>query len=379
MSNGNQTVEFSVLDQLVYVNPTSEIMKVDDSEKVWKTTKRSRKMKKVREGLDNLNNLLKITWKHALIFIALSYLVNIIFFWALNDAGRKTFSRVTFCFARLHALLPVQFFLGSLVFLAIGRWFQAYQTLLPGTNKLMRYYSSSLKPNKLDDVMWPDNRQRMIRKWNDWVLLAWLLTVRVISTPLRRQYPTIEVIKAKGLMTEIEYQSITNEQNNKKLKNNELSLVVYEWLVLLNETSDYRITNDFKANFDAIQSLKKSGSNLIKFSGKNIPQMMILAATLAVHIYGITSILGHNVIEFDPLGTITTSSIVGAFLYPLVYAIPYLLFCVWLRYLRSTTDPFGWDDDDIDVCEIFKHHVENAQRFCYKPGAELTIVIDQVI
>jgi len=361
-------------DPYVKVNVVEEVDEVIDSG-------RPSCMDSFREWFDERNNLLKITWKNALIYITLSYVVNAIFFWALDDDGRKEMARVTFCFGRLHAILPVQFFLGSLVFLAIGRWFQAYQTLLPGTNKLMRYYSTSLKAAKPDDAMWPDRRQHMIKKWNDWVLLSWLLTIRVISPPLRHQYPSLDKIKDAGLMTDVELQVLKEQQSKKKLKTSQLSLVVFEWLVLLNEksASDYRMPADFKVNFDAIQFLKKSGSNLIKFSSKNIPKLMILAATLAVYIFGLTSILGHNVIEFekDPVGAVSTSAIVGAFFYPLIYLTPYLLYCVWLRYLRSTTDPFGWDDDDIDVCEVFSRHVQNANCFCHNPGVEYSLVMEQ--
>ena len=335
------------------------------------------------EWFEKQENVLNVTSKHALIYIALSYSVNIVYFWFLDDDGRKAFSRITFCFGRLHSMLPVPFFLGSLVFLSISRWFQAYQTLLPGTNKLMRYYSSSLKANKPDDVLWPEKRLRMIRKWNDWVLLAWLLTIRVISVPLRHQYPTLQDIKDEGYITEVEYECIIEEQRKKQLKNKDLSLVVFEWLVLLNEKSapDYRMLGDYKSNFDAIQAFKKSGSNLIKFSTKNIPKSMILAASLSVYIFGVTSILGHNVVEFerDPITFISTSTIIGSFFYPLIYATPYLLFCVWLRYLRSTTDPFGSDEDDIDVRDIFKRHVENTKRFCHNPGAEYSPIVDQAV
>ena len=338
----------------------------------------------ITEWLVKLGDLFKITWKYALIYITLSYLMNIIFFWALDDAGRKEFAKVTFCFGRLHAMFPVQFFLGSLVFLAINRWFQAYQTMLPGTNKLMRYYSTALKMIKEDDPSWPAKRSRMIKKWNDWVLLAWLLTIRVTSTPLNQYYPTLKKIKEEGLMTEFEFKFLTDEKKNKNLEDKELSLVIFEWLALLNETSapDYRAPADLKANFDAIQALKKSGSNLIKFSTKNIPKLMIHGATLSVYLFCISSILGHNILEFekDPFTgpSFSTTAIVGAFFYPVIYASPIFLYCIWLRYLRSTTDPFGWDEDDIDVLKIFKGHIENAKHFCNNPGIEYVVLVNQI-
>ena len=363
------------------VYPSVTAVNVEEDDEVNNTAKPTC-LDAIREWFDQRNNLLVITWRQGLIFILLSYVVNCIFFWVLDDDGRKQFAYVTFSFGRLHSMMSITFFLSSLVFLSVGRSFQAYQSLLPGTYKVMRYYSSSLKTSRADDVLWPEKRLRMIRKWNDWALLAWLLTIRIISPPLRHIYQTLEDIKDEGYITEVEYECIIEEQRKKQLKNKDLSLVVFEWLVLLNEKSapDYRIPNDFKNNFDTILALKKNGSNLIKFSTKGIPKLMVLAATLAVYIFGITSILGHNVVEFekDAEAAVSTAAIIGAFIYPLIYAIPFLLYCVWLRYLRSTTDPFGWDDDDIDVRKIFKRHVENAKRFCNNPGAEYSFVFDQI-
>ena len=396
MSSESQTAQFSPANESVTVNPSTSTMEnqVNPSPTVESTAVKVEKeeddpgnppthLDAFREWFDKKHNLLNVTWKHALVYLILSYVVNAIYFWALDDAGRQEFARVIFyIFGRIYNVVPVQFFLGALVFLSIGRWFQAYQTMLPGTNRLMRYYSTSLKPFKKDDTLWPEQRLRMVRKWNDWVLLAWLLTIRVISGPLRNKYPNLESILIGGFMTKVEMDVINAEIATKDLKRSELSLVVFEWLLNLNEMSanDYRAPNDFKNNFDAIQNLKRSGSHLIKFSAKNIPKVMILVATLVVYIFGISSILGHNVVEYEkePFSCISTSAIVGAFFYPIVYAIPFFLYLIWLRFLRSTTDPFGWDEEDVDTCKIFKAHVENANRFCHIPGANYAVVMDQI-
>ena len=335
----------------------------------------------IGEWFDKSNNLLLITWKHLLAYIWLSYFLNIIFFWVLDDAGRIYYSKVAFCFGRLYTILPVQFLLGSLLFLVLGRYFQAIQIMLPGTNKLMRYYSTSLVMTKENDPRWPEKRVKLIKKWNDWVLLAWLLTIRSISTPLRNYYPTLEKIKAENLMTNLEYRCLIEQQQEKNLNNSELSLVVFEWLTSANERSgyDYKVPIDVKSNFDAIQALKKSGSSLLKFANKNTPKLMILAATLSVYIFALASIMGHNIAEFekDPFTSFSTAAIIGAFFYPLVYCVPFFFYCVWVCYLRSTLDPFGWDDDDANVLEIFKGHVENAKRFCNNPAVEFSHILDQ--
>ena len=55
-------------------------------------------------------------------------------------------------------------------------------------------------------------------------------------------------------MTEVEFQSIITEQRKKNLKAKDLPLVVFEWLVLLNERSagDYKTLYQYKIILNCI-------------------------------------------------------------------------------------------------------------------------------
>ena len=170
-----------------------------------------------RKQLDG--NWLNFTWIHALIFIFISYLMNVIYFFGLINDGRGKFA--TNSFITLLASSSARFIwllIFSLVAVGLGRLLQMYQNLLAGTNKLMWYYSSFLKTNKPEDEFWAEHRQLLIQKWNDWILLAWLLTIRVISSPLRLRFPSLQAIKTKGLMTDVEYQSIIAQRKTSRLK-----------------------------------------------------------------------------------------------------------------------------------------------------------------
>ena len=70
----------------------------------------------------------------------------------------------------------------------------------------MWYYNSLLKTYKPNDEFWDEHRQVLIKKLDNWIA-AWLQTIHVISTPLCLKFPSLQALKAKGLMTELEYQS----------------------------------------------------------------------------------------------------------------------------------------------------------------------------
>ena len=71
----------------------------------------------------------------------------------------------------------------------------------------------------------------------------------VISTPLCLKFPSLQAIKAKGLMTEVDYQSIITEQKKKNLKDKDLPLVVFGWLVLNEKSVGYYETPTITKRF----------------------------------------------------------------------------------------------------------------------------------
>ena len=322
---------------------------------------------------------LNITWIHALIFIILFYVMNVIFFFALSKDGRGSFANNSFTkLLALSSARSVWFLIFSLVAVGLGRLLQMYQNLLLGTNKLMWYYSSALRTYKPDDEFWAEHRQLLIQKWNDWILLAWLLTIRVISTPLRLKFPSLQAIKAKGLMTDVEYQSIFDEQKKKNLKAKDLPLVVFEWLILLNEKSagDYKTLYQYKTILNSINLLSLASSSVTLKISQTISNLLIVFGNLGFYIFCFTSILGFNAASFT---AVSTSAIITAFIYPLLYLIPIFVFCLWLNYLRKTMEPFGWNIDDIDVCKVFKRHSEKAKQYCENTGADYSLVVDQAV
>ena len=48
--------------------------------------------------------------------------------------------------------------------------------------------------------------------------------------------------------------------------------------------------------------------------------------------------------------------------FPLPYALPFFFYYAWLKVGRIATDPFGDDDDDINMLTIFDGHINGAMR-----------------
>ena len=105
---------------------------MDEVKRTW--------MGKILGWLEKHCNWLNITWIHALIFVILFYVMNVIYFFALSNDGRGFFAKIPFIMLLASSSANSGWFLSlSLVAVAFGRLPQMYQNLLPGTNKLMWY------------------------------------------------------------------------------------------------------------------------------------------------------------------------------------------------------------------------------------------------
>ena len=293
----------------------------------------------------------KLVWKQAIIYYILYVSITLFYAYALNSAGQANFDAVASYLARYTSSLPVVLLLGFFTSTALNRWFNTMQNM-PGTHRPISLFVTSLK----DDA--PDGPARVDR-YIRYILLMWLLTFRIVCEPLRRRYPDLMTIQRAGFLRDHERLLLEKHKQQPGGKRT-LPLVVYDWLnAILRDTCQkgyFLVTNDYGRNVDAVQALKKGGGNIIKFASKNIPVALIQAVTIAIYYYGMVSILGHQTAEKNYL----TSVMSGYF--PLPYALPFFFYYAWLKVGRIATDPFGDDDDDINMLTIFDGHINGAMR-----------------
>lgn len=306
----------------------------------------------------------KLVWKQAAIYYIIYVSVTLIYTFLLDSASRASFDAVASYFARYTSSLPVVLLLGFFTSTALNRWFSIMQSI-PGTNRPIALYVVSLK----DDV--PDGHARVDR-YARYVLLLWLLTFRIVCESLRRRYPSLAEIQKAGFLRDHERQLLEKHIEQPGGKKT-VSLVVYDWLnALLRDTCQkgyFMVPNDFGRNIDAVQTLKKGGGNIIKFATKNIPVALIQAVTIAIYCYGLVSIMGHQVAEKHYL----TSVMSGYF--PLPYALPFFFYYAWLKVGRIATNPFGDDEDDINVLSIFNGHINGAMRLRSTYGLKVVSIL----
>lgn len=128
------------------------------------------------------------------------------------------------------------------------------------------------------------------------------------------------------------------------------------------------VPNDSARNLDQVQALKKGCCGILKFYTKNIPVSLIQAVTCAIHLNGLFSVFAHIVQETGKNASFMSTLLTGYM--PIQPAITYLFYYVWLKVGRIATDPFGEDEDDINVVALFESHVQEAEELREIYGVE---------
>ena len=292
----------------------------------------------------------KLVWKQAIVYYIV-YVTLTLFYVHVFDAQQKaSFEALARYVSKYGVSIPVVLLLGFFNSVAMGRWFSMVSSI-PGTSKIITQFIVTLKDDLADG-------KTIIDEYSRYVLLNWVLIFRMVCKPLRRRYPTMMSLQTEGFLSARE--RIHLEVIEERGERNTLPLIVSNWMIMLlkelNRRDYFGRPNDCERHIDAVLALKKSGGNVIKFATNNIPVALIQSVTIAIYCFGFVSVIGHQFSEKN----VYTRIISGYF--PFLYAMPYFLYYAWLKVGRIAADPFGEDEDDIDIVDLFQKHIADSLR-----------------
>ncbi|XP_046636057.1 bestrophin-4-like [Daphnia pulicaria] len=294
----------------------------------------------------------QLLWKHMIVYGIVFISLSILYKHLLNETGRKNFRVIAEHCTGYSRSINLMIMLGFFTSTAMQRLF-TMQTTIPGTAKSITLFISSLKSDIPEGPM-------IIEQFVRWQLLSWILCFRLVCRPLRKQYPDLFALESAGLLTEEERNVL--EDPHKTDPTTPRPLVVIDWiLLLLKETFlQERFFMDFNylKNVDILMAYKKSCGNTIKFANQNISPALVQAVILAVYCFGCVTVMART---FTKEEEAPTSHVLIAYV-PLMPAMQFFIYFSWLCFGKAAVDPFGDDEDDINVKDLVKSHIENAKR-----------------
>nr|CAH0107629.1 unnamed protein product [Daphnia galeata] len=297
-------------------------------------------------------SIYKTIWKDLLVYYFLYYLLTVLHKFILDEDGKKAFMALAKYCLRNSNSINLMIMLSFFTTTALQRLF-TMQTMVPGTAKVITFFIMSLKPNLPEGTI-------IVEQFARWTVLAWILTFRVVCKPLRSLFPDMISLQVAGIIREKErciLERVETEHNKTPR-----ALVVIDWMILL--LKETAIHNRFteKSNhlkvLDIVMSFKKSCGNTIKFATKNIPYALIQAAIIVVYTYGLVTLMARNFEE--AASSEFLEGIVNFF--PVIPSMQFFIFLIWLNFGRVAVNPFGTDEDDIDVKLLLETHIQDSYR-----------------
>ncbi|XP_032778206.2 bestrophin-4 isoform X3 [Daphnia magna] len=310
----------------------------------------------------------QLIWKHLLIYALTYILLSILYQFVLNEDGKKNFRVLAEHCSGYSRSINLMIMLGFFTSTTMQRLF-TMQITIPGIAKSITMFILSLKPGLPEGPI-------IIEKYSRWQVLTWVLTFRLVCKPLRTIYPDLMSLQNAGLLTQEEREVMENPELTSNTTPH--PLIVVDWiLLLLKETflkSRYFSEINHLKNVEIIMAFKKSCGNTIKFATQNISPALIQAVILAVYGFGCITLMARNFSKEDA----PISDAVVAYI-PLMPGLQFFVYFAWLCFGRAAVDPFGDDEDDINVKQLVQSHIEDSMRLRDLYSRQLTDVFPKLV
>ncbi|XP_032779514.2 bestrophin-4 isoform X2 [Daphnia magna] len=300
-------------------------------------------------------SIYKLVWRNLLLYYALYYMLTILHKFILDEDGQKTFVALAKYCSRNENSFNFMIMLGFFTSTAMQRLF-SMQTMMPGTAKVIGCFTLAIKPNMPEGPF-------IVEQFARWTVIAWILTFRLVSKPLRDLYPDMFSLQTAGILRDKERLILERVEADAE-NSTPRPLVAIDWmLLLLKETSTHNRFAEKSSHLklvEAVLAFKKSCGNTIKFGTHNIPHALIQAAIIMVYAFGLLTLMARNLEDDGDEDNHLANNIISYF--PILPSMQFFIFLAWLKFGRAAVNPFGTDETDIDIKRLLKTHIQDSLR-----------------
>ncbi|XP_074101301.1 bestrophin family protein [Cotesia typhae] len=290
----------------------------------------------------------KLIWRELLVYLFLYYLINLTYRYVLNEEQQRIFEKVRYYFGNSSESIPMSFVLGFYVSLVVKRWWDQYK-LLPWPDNLALFISAAIPGN--------DERGRLMRRnIVRYAVLAYVITLQRISLRVKRRFPTLQHIVDVGLMMESE-KKIFEMMNKKAAMSKYWMPLVWATNIINRARKEALITSDHVVQTLLVElsDIRKRLGALIGYDTVCVPLVYTQVVTLSLYAYFFSALLGRQFVVHS----------VGAGKYeepdmyfPVFTTLQFCFYVGWLKVAEVLINPFGEDDDDIELNWLIDRHIK---------------------
>jgi len=310
-------------------------------------------------------------WKDLLFYLLLYTGISLGYRFGINsnEELKAGFERICVFFDRFGDYIPLGFILGFYVTQVVNRWWTQCMSV-PWLDNLCLNLTSFMPGNNMKKT------RRLITRWT---MLSNILTLRRISSSVAKRFPTYEHFIDAGLMTERELKKLEKlDQLTEGLHATTWYPMQWAQVVLRRAREGGSISSDllYGKLQSNIQDIIAMNGTLLMYAWVNIPLVYTQLVTIAVHIYFVVALLGRQYLtptryigaagDYVPVppGTPGSVNLVGHddsildFYVPFFTILQFIFYFGWLKVAETLINPFGEDDDDIDVNYIIDRNFQ---------------------
>ncbi|XP_078044426.1 bestrophin family protein isoform X1 [Augochlora pura] len=291
----------------------------------------------------------KLIWRELLAYLFVYYLINFTYRYALNEHQRVIFEKIRYYFGNSSDSIPMSFVLGFYVSLVVKRWWEQYK-LLPWPDNLALFISAAIPGN--------DERGRLMRRnIVRYAVLAYVITLQRISLRVKRRFPTLQHIVDVGLMMESE-KKIFEMMNKKAAMSKYWMPLVWATNIINRARREALITSDqvVQTLLVELSDIRKRLGALIGYDTVCVPLVYTQVVTLSLYAYFFSALLGRQFIERTDVGGGKYEE--PDMYFPFFTALQFCFYVGWLKVAEVLINPFGEDDDDIELNWLIDRHIK---------------------
>ncbi|XP_024942206.1 uncharacterized protein LOC107269279 isoform X2 [Cephus cinctus] len=291
----------------------------------------------------------KLIWRELLVYLLAYYVINLTYRYALNEHQQRIFERIRYYFGNSSESIPMSFVLGFYVSLVVKRWWEQYK-LLPWPDNLALFISAAIPGN--------DERGRLMRRnIVRYAVLAYVITLQRISLRVKRRFPTLQHIVDVGLMMESE-KKIFEMMNKKAAMSKYWMPLVWATNIINRARKEALITSDqvVQTLLVELSDIRKRLGALIGYDTVCVPLVYTQVVTLSLYAYFFAALLGRQFIDRQETGSGKYEE--PDMYFPFFTALQFCFYVGWLKVAEVLINPFGEDDDDIELNWLIDRHIK---------------------
>ncbi|XP_041673899.1 bestrophin-2 isoform X2 [Drosophila eugracilis] len=297
----------------------------------------------------------KLIWRELVAYLCLYYTINVIYRFGLTESQQAIFKKIRLYFGQQSESIPMSFVLGFYVNLVVKRWWEQYR-LLPWPDTLALFISAAI-PNSNAGVN-NETSRLMRRNIMRYMVLAYVITLQRISLRVKRRFPTTQHLVDAGLMHESEMK-IFEALNQKSPMSKYWMPLVWATNIINRARKDGLIASDHIVQTILVElsDIRRRLGGLIGYDTVCVPLVYTQVVTLVLYTYFIAALLGRQMLPnvLDRNGREDPD-----LFFPLFTVLQFVFYVGWLKVAEVLINPFGEDDDDIELNWLIDRHIKAA-------------------